>query len=81
MTDNCRFRTSLTFEVLLYVNSYYFGLFAVCEIGMNVVKYVNFPELHHFHIDFMVLVAVCIIEILRIALGRHGNVTENSKSC
>lgn len=79
MTDNCRINTSLTFEVLLYLNSYYFGLFAICEIGMNVVKYVNFTELHHFQTDFGVLMSVCGIEILRIILARRGNLTEKSK--
>ncbi|XP_066138799.1 transmembrane protein 216-like [Euwallacea fornicatus] len=76
MTDNCRINTSLTFEVLLYLNSYYFGLFAVCEIGINVAKYLNFPELHHFNTDFGVLMAVCGVEILRIILARRGNLTE-----
>lgn len=71
--------TSLTFEVLLYLNSYYFGLFAVCEVGMNVVKYVNFNNEHHFLTDFGILMAVCVIEIFRVILARRGNLTEKSK--
>ncbi|KAJ8956520.1 hypothetical protein NQ318_019239 [Aromia moschata] len=70
--------TSLTFEVLLYLNSYYFGLFAVCEVGMNVVKYVNFNGLHHFTTDFGVLMAVCVIELFRVILARRGNLTEKT---
>lgn len=80
MTDNCRINTSLTFEVLLYLNSYYFGLFAACEIGINIVKYLNFDDLHHFETDFGVLMAVCGIEILRIIVARRGNLTEKSFS-
>jgi transmembrane protein 216 len=72
--------TSLTFEVLLYLNSYYFGLFAVCETGMNVVKYMNFPDLKHFSTDFGILMAVCVIELFRVILARKGNLTERSKS-
>lgn len=72
--------TSLTFEVLLYLNSYYFGLFAVCEIGMNIVKYINFSNLEHFSTDFGILMAVCVIELFRVVLARRGNLTEKSKS-
>ncbi|XP_019866256.2 transmembrane protein 216-like [Aethina tumida] len=68
--------TSLTFEVLLYLNSYYFGLFAVCEIGMNIVKYINFSNLEHFSTDFGILMAVCVIELFRVILARRGNLTE-----
>ncbi|XP_018576700.1 transmembrane protein 80-like [Anoplophora glabripennis] len=70
--------TSLTFEVLLYLNSYYFGLFAVCEVGMNIVKYVNFSSEHHFSTDFGILMAVCVIEVFRVILARRGNLTEKN---
>lgn len=70
--------TSLTFEVLLYLNSYYFGLFAVCEIGMNIVKYVNFSNIEHFSMDFGILMGVCVIELFRVLLARIGNLTERS---
>nr|CAH7761201.1 unnamed protein product [Callosobruchus chinensis] len=67
---------SLTFEVLLYLNSYYFGLFAVCELGMNAVKYINFGSIQHYSTDFGVLFGVCFIEILRVILASRGNLTE-----
>nr|CAI5849506.1 unnamed protein product [Callosobruchus analis] len=70
---------SLTFEVLLYLNSYYFGLFAVCELGMNAVKYINFGSIQHYSTDFGVLFGVCFIEILRVILASRGNLTEKSK--
>lgn len=71
---------ALTFEVLLYLNSYYFGLFFVCELGMNAVKYINFSSLQHYSTDFSILLAVCIVEVLRVLLARRGNLTEKSKN-
>ncbi|XP_065169903.1 transmembrane protein 216-like [Atheta coriaria] len=66
---------SLTFEVLLYLNSYYFGLFAICEIGMNVVKVINQP-VPSFGTEFGILLAVCGIELIRVIIARKGNLTE-----
>lgn len=70
---------ALTFEVLLYLNSYYFGLFLVCELGMNAVKYINFSSLQHYSTDFGVLMGVCLLEVMRVILARRGNLTEKSK--
>lgn len=70
--------TSLTFEVLLYLNSYYFGLFAVCEIGMNVVKAINL-DIPNFSIDLVILVIVCVLELIRVVIARKGNFTEKCK--
>lgn len=74
-----KMNVSLIFEVLLYLNSYYFGLFAISELGMNAVKYINFSSLHHYSTDFLVLLGVCLIEILRIILASRGNLTEKRK--
>ncbi|XP_017769042.1 PREDICTED: transmembrane protein 216-like [Nicrophorus vespilloides] len=65
----------LTFEVLLYLNSYYFGLFAVCEIGINVVKAINQP-LPSFGTDLGILLGVCVLEVFRVIIARKGNLTE-----
>lgn len=62
----------LTFEVLLYLNSYYFGLFAVCEIGINVVKAINQP-LPSFGTDLGILLGVCVLEVFRVIIARKGN--------
>lgn len=50
----------------------------MCEIGMNIVKYVNFNDEHHFSTDFGILMAVCVIEVFRVILARRGNLTEKS---
>ncbi|XP_072377688.1 transmembrane protein 216-like [Diabrotica undecimpunctata] len=71
-----KMNVSLTFEVLLYLNSYYFGLFAICEICMISVKYFSFIGLDHYSTDFGVLIGVCFIEILRVLLASRGNLTE-----
>lgn len=68
----------LTFEVLLYLNSYYFGLFATCEIGINIFKSINHP-LFHYSTDLGVLATVCILELIRIIIARRGNLTEKCK--
>ncbi|XP_018328101.2 transmembrane protein 216-like [Agrilus planipennis] len=69
--------TSLTFEVLLYLNSYYFGLFSVCEIGINIVKAINLT-LPNIWTDFGILMAICGLELIRVVLGRKGNLTESN---
>lgn len=70
--------TTLIFEVLLYLNSYYFGLFAVCEIGINVVKVLNL-SLPNFPTDFGILLAVCLLELIRVIIARKGNLSERCK--
>ncbi|KOB66696.1 Uncharacterized protein OBRU01_15527 [Operophtera brumata] len=35
---------SLTYEILLYINSFYFGLFATCELGTLILKSVLISE-------------------------------------
>lgn len=69
---------ALTFEVLLYLNSYYFGLFAVCEIGVNIVKEINLT-LPNFATEFGILSAVCVLELFRVVLARKGNLTEKGE--
>ncbi|XP_044757315.1 transmembrane protein 216-like [Coccinella septempunctata] len=67
----------LIFEVLLYLNSYYFGFFALCEISMFSLKYLNGNnESEKYQTDFSILAFICIIEIFRVTLARRGNLTE-----
>ncbi|KAL3278262.1 hypothetical protein HHI36_013599 [Cryptolaemus montrouzieri] len=67
----------LTFEVILYLNSYYFGFFSVCEICMNLVKYINTNgDIERFETDFSILASVFVIEIFRVILAQRGNLTE-----
>jgi len=68
---------SLTYEILLYLNSFYFGMFAACEFGMGVLKAVNlpYPEGILMKEAFLVL-GLCLLESIRIYLGRHGSLSD-----
>lgn len=68
---------SLTFEVLLYLNSHYFGFFAFCELLMFAVKYFNRNNnFERYQTDFSIFSFICIIEVFRIILARRGNLTD-----
>lgn len=70
--------SSLTYEILMYLNSFYFGMFAVCEFGMGVFKVANFPSpgTSKTLTEFALLFFLMATEGGRIYLGRKGNLTE-----
>ncbi|XP_022113076.2 transmembrane protein 80 [Pieris rapae] len=77
--------SSLAYEILLYINSFYFGLFATCELGTLILKsvliggkYNDSDNNRSFRLgqDFGVLVALFIIEAARLILGRKGSLSE-----
>lgn len=70
--------SSLTYEILMYLNSFYFGMFAVCELSMWLFKVANMPSPGASQIltEFALLFFLIITEIGRIYLGRKGNLTE-----
>lgn len=73
--------SSLTYEILLYLNSFYFGMFAACELGMGVLKAVNLPYPENtLGTEGGLMLALCLVESLRIILGRKGNLSDRSKS-
>lgn len=65
---------SLAYEVLIYLNSFYFGMFACCELGMGVLKGINltYPEKSILIWDSSILVALIVLESLRCIMGRKG---------
>ncbi|XP_015585238.1 transmembrane protein 80-like [Cephus cinctus] len=71
--------SSLTYEILMYLNSFYFGMFAICELGMNCVKAAKLesPCLGRMHLEFALLLFLIATEGGRIYLGRKGNLTEH----
>lgn len=73
--------TSLTYEILMYLNSFYFGMFATCEIGMGTLKAVNLnytqKELTQ---ETLVLVFLCLLESVRIHLGKKGSLSDHGKN-
>ncbi|KAH0944572.1 hypothetical protein HN011_006453 [Eciton burchellii] len=70
--------SSLTYEILMYLNSFYFGMFAVCELGMGLFKAANLPSrgTSTTLTEFALLLFLIVTESGRIYLGRKGNLTE-----
>jgi transmembrane protein 216 len=69
--------SSLIFEILLYLNSFYFSMFALCEFGMGLFKVVTLPyPTRNVISEFLLLLFLCCIEFVRIFMGRKGNLTE-----
>lgn len=72
--------TSLTYEILMYLNSFYFGMFATCEIGMGTLKAVNLDYSKPVLIrESLVLLFLCLLESVRIYLGTKGSLSEHGK--
>ncbi|KAK1116628.1 hypothetical protein QLX08_003150 [Tetragonisca angustula] len=71
--------SSLTYEILMYLNSFYFGMFAICELGMGFFKAANLPSpgTNTTLAEFALLFFLIITEGARIYLGRKGNLTEH----
>ncbi|XP_067013356.1 transmembrane protein 216 [Anabrus simplex] len=68
--------SSLTYEILLYLNSFYFGLFAFCEFGMGIFKAINLPyPTGILATEFSILFFLCCNESTRIFLASKGNLT------
>lgn len=78
--------SSLAYEILLYINSFYFGLFATCELGTLILKSVLIIEKYDVDHDatkigqdYGVLLGLFVIEAIRLILGRKGSLSERSK--
>lgn len=73
---------SLAYEILLYINSFYFGLFATCELGTLILKSILIKKYEvekdptKLGQDYGVLVGLFIIETARLILGRKGSLSE-----
>lgn len=70
---------SLTYEILMYLNSFYFGMFAACEIGIGILKKTNIDYAKGvFAQEAGLLIGLCVLETLRIILGRKGSLSERA---
>lgn len=68
---------SLAYEILMYLNSFYFGMFAACELGIGVLKAINLQYPENMLIrESCLLVALCLVETIRIVLGRKGSLSD-----
>lgn len=79
-TKMTNFNSSLAYEILLYLNSFYLGMFFVCEIAMGILKAINvsYPE-NALLTEAGIFSALCLLEVIRIFLGRRGNLASTSK--
>ncbi|XP_037925250.1 transmembrane protein 216-like [Hermetia illucens] len=68
---------SLAYEILMYLNSFYFGMFAACELGIGVLKAINLQYTQSVLIrESCLLVVLCLLETIRIVLGRRGSLSD-----
>ncbi|XP_013098919.1 transmembrane protein 216 [Stomoxys calcitrans] len=68
---------SMVYEVLIYLNSFYFGMFAFCELAMSLLKAINLT--YPFEIlvrDMIIIVGYCLLETIRIILGRRSSLAD-----
>lgn len=75
---------SLAYEILLYINSFYFGLFAACELGSLVLKSILIaPKYGEGYAligrDYGVLLGLFVVEGARLILGRRGSLSERGE--
>ncbi|XP_011314529.1 transmembrane protein 80-like isoform X2 [Fopius arisanus] len=70
--------SSLTYEILMYLNSFYFGIFALSELTMGIIKAIEIPSPNSGTTitEFSLLIFLVATEGGRVYLGRKGNLTE-----
>ncbi|XP_055853482.1 transmembrane protein 216 [Episyrphus balteatus] len=68
---------SLSYEILMYLNSFYFGMFAASEISITVLKGINLQYEDNGHRwEAFLLLVLCILETIRIVLGRKCSLSD-----
>lgn len=73
--------SSLAYEILLYLNTFYLGMFVVCEVAMGILKAINvsYPE-NALVTEIGIFSILCLVEVIRIFLGRRGNLASKSNN-
>ncbi|KAH8369215.1 hypothetical protein KR009_004347 [Drosophila setifemur] len=68
---------SLIYEILMYLNSFYFGMYAAFEVGVGVLKAINLNYGENvLSREASILLSLCIIETLRIVFGRKSSLSD-----
>ncbi|EEB10956.1 conserved hypothetical protein [Pediculus humanus corporis] len=71
--------SSLGFEILLYLNSYYFCIFIIAEICIGIFKIINLPyPTGVLMSESLIMIFLSCTETIRIFMGHKGNLTEQS---
>lgn len=73
----------LMFEVLMYLNSYYFGMFSMFEFSLICAKSIDDAQKKIFYLDELitnmtVFVFLCLIEVFRTFLSRRDNAADKA---
>ncbi|XP_025205907.1 transmembrane protein 80-like [Melanaphis sacchari] len=73
----------LMFEVLMYLNSYYFGMFSTFEFSLICAKSIDDAQKKTFTrkelgTDMTVFVFLCLIEVFRTFLSRRDNAADKA---
>lgn len=69
--------SSLGFQILLYLNTYYFSFFMVTELGVIIFKMLNLPyPTATLMTEILIIIFLGATEALRIFMGKKGNLTE-----
>lgn len=71
------------FEVLMYLNSYYFGMFSMFEFSLICAKSIDNTQkkilsLDELVTDMTVFVFLCLIEVFRTFLSRRDNAADKA---
>merc|ERR1711860_225523 len=70
-------RSSLPFQILLYLNGWYFAFFFVCEILLFVFKGETLPYASNvLAAEIILLFLLAAVEAFRLFFGKKGNLTE-----
>ncbi|XP_014782685.1 transmembrane protein 216 [Octopus bimaculoides] len=70
-------RSSLSYQILLFLNQWYFGLFFILEIFIFIFKGETLPYAPGvLSLEVLLLFILLIIEQFRIFFGKKGNLTE-----
>lgn len=71
---------SLIYEILMYLNSFYFGMYAAFEVGVGVLKGINLSYGENVLTrEATILLSLCIIETLRIVFGRKSSLSDRGE--
>lgn len=73
----------LMFEVLMYLNSYYFGMFSMFEFSLICAKSIDDAQKKAISLDELgtnmtVFVFLCLIEVFRTFLSRRENTADKA---
>ena len=70
-------QSSLVFQMLLYFHWYYMGLYNLAEVLFFIFKYNYFFYPSSYLVcDLLILVCTCLNEMIRLRIGKQGNLTE-----